>query len=47
MAHLDAGSGRRPPHQEETLALQQTALLFDHLIGTAEQRDREGEAERS
>ena len=31
---------------EETLALQQAALLFDHLVGAGEQREWHGEAER-
>src|SRR5262245_25487903 len=36
----------RPQHQERTCAPQQTASLFDHLVGAREQRMRHGEAER-
>ena len=32
--------------QKQTNAPQQTASLFDHLVGTADQRDWDGEAER-
>jgi hypothetical protein len=32
--------------QQETLALQHTAPLFDHLVGLYEERERDGYAER-
>jgi hypothetical protein len=32
--------------QQETLALQQTASLFDDLVGDSEQRRRHGQTER-
>jgi hypothetical protein len=41
---LDAGSGRRPPHQDPTSTA--ARMLLDHLVGTAKERDRNGEAER-
>ena len=33
--------------QKRTHAVQQLRLLFDHLVGTAEQRRRNGETEHS
>ena len=34
--HFDAGSGRRPPHHNQTHAPQQMSSLLDHLVGADE-----------
>jgi len=38
-------SGGRKPAQLQTLAAQQTALLFDHLVGASKKQLRDGEAQ--
>jgi hypothetical protein len=45
-ADIRAAAGRSAKGQKQTHAMQQTALLFDHLVGSGEQRRRHGEAKR-